>query len=115
MSGEDLWNAVNDNNTNHFIELLQSGADLDWQDITGNTALIVASINRNREIVNLLIRAGADVNTHNHNRYTPLMYASKFGYTEIVNALIGGQANIDSQDIGGIQLLYYLLNLVIQI
>ena len=50
-----------------FIELLlKNGADPNWQDILGYTALIAASLasnNKNKPLFNLLIKYGADLDT----------------------------------------------------
>ena len=64
-----------------FIELLlKNGADPNWQDILGYTALIAASLasnNKNKPLFNLLIKYGADLDTITSRRgYTAKEYLS---------------------------------------
>jgi ankyrin repeat protein len=59
-----------------------------------STPLILASINGNIKIVELLLEAGADVNNLNENGYTALMHASERGHVEIVNLLLINNADI---------------------
>ena len=59
-----------------------------------STPLILASINGNIKIVELLLEAGADVNNLDENGYTALMHASERGHVEIVYLLLINKADI---------------------
>ena len=87
---------------------LDKGAQVNYRDPLGDTALIYAStlifankseiINLNK-ITKLLIDRGANVNFKSVNGMTALMYASKFGYVTIVkNILSCEKVDLDCQD-----------------
>ena len=57
-----LIDATESNNKEEVKRLLQSGADINQEDGDGWTALIVAAMNGNIEIAELLVRSNADVN-----------------------------------------------------
>ena len=67
--------------------MLEAGADVDYQDNYGRTALIRASRRGYLEVVESLLEAGADVNYQNYLDYTALKWASELGHLEIVEAL----------------------------
>lgn len=67
--------------------LLDAGAEVDAQDVRGNTALIWASNKGYLPIVKLLLASGANVNKPNSSGYTALNYAVEKGYSEIEFAL----------------------------
>jgi hypothetical protein len=51
--------------------LIHNGADIDIQTRKGNTALHIASLGRNRELVKYLLYAGANLFKKNKNGETP--------------------------------------------
>lgn len=72
-----------------LVQLLNKGADVNFQDRGGDTALILASHQGNAEIVRLLSsRAETNVNVQQVAGNTALMIASRKGHAEIVEILL---------------------------
>ena len=65
---------------NYFLHINQT-------DLEGDTALIGASLNGRKEVVELLIAHGEDVNHANQSADTALINASNNGHTEIAELL----------------------------
>jgi ankyrin repeat protein len=99
MAGEVLYNAVRLNNIDKVREAIQAGANVNWRDQDGRTALMWAVMNDQPvEIVNALIAAGADVNVQDQDGATALMWAVMDDRSiEIVNALLPA-ADVNAQD-----------------
>lgn len=71
-----------------FIELiLKNGANINWQNKDGNTALILCCKYKNEKFVNLLLTYGADKNKKNNNGSNALNFAFMMGSEEIYNIL----------------------------
>jgi ankyrin repeat protein len=68
--------------------LIKAGADLNFQNADGSTALHTAAVFGNTQIAELLINAGADLNRQNNYGSTPLHTAAFFCRKEIVKALL---------------------------
>ena len=110
-----LWTGCTDNNKQLLVKsyqgdfqavqsLLKAGADVNYQDRYGRTALMrTARI----EIVRSLLKAGADVNIQTDLGRTALMMASGEGHLEIVVALLKAGADVNHQDKYGNTTLYY--------
>lgn len=71
------------------------GADVNYQDDRGHTALIWASVNRNLPIVKLLIEATADVNQKRYGWNSPLHFASSRNNLSNVKLLIKSQSDVN--------------------
>jgi len=76
------------NNIAYVKKALENGANVNYTDECGYSALMIASTKGYLDIVNLLIENGANPNTRSQNGYTALMIASESGFEEIVEALI---------------------------
>ncbi|KDQ64623.1 hypothetical protein JAAARDRAFT_201934 [Jaapia argillacea MUCL 33604] len=61
---------------------------LDWANSQGKTALHVASLRGNEELVRMLCDLGADYDLSDNQGNTPLHYASAWGHVPIVQLLI---------------------------
>ncbi|CAL1700871.1 unnamed protein product [Somion occarium] len=61
---------------------------LDWANVDGKTALHVAALKGNEELVRMLCDLGADFDLADNDGNTPLHYASAWGHVPIVQLLI---------------------------
>ncbi|GLB33936.1 putative ankyrin repeats containing protein [Lyophyllum shimeji] len=61
---------------------------LDWANSQGKTALHIASIKGNEELVRMFCDLGADVDLPDNQGNTPLHYASSWGHIPVVQLLI---------------------------
>lgn len=90
------------------IKLLDFKFDVNIQDGTGMTPLILAAKEGNFEIVELLLKKGSDVN-HKSIYETALMQAVKQGYKNVIQLLLDGQADVNAQVHGGETALWQLI------
>lgn len=74
---------------------------LHGKDNSGNTTLIMATAERNHEMVSLLLHHGADVNEVNDNGRSALMEAALWGRTENVEQLLNVKSNKRLRDRDG--------------
>lgn len=93
-----LTRAVALGDTAKAEDALASGAEVNSQDPQGVTALMVAAINRNRDMAKLLIEKGADVNARTKRGLTPLMAAVVSGNIELVKFLLSKGADTNAKD-----------------
>ncbi|TFK43416.1 ankyrin repeat-containing domain protein [Crucibulum laeve] len=61
---------------------------LDWSNVHGKTALHIAALKGNEELVRMLCDLGADFDLSDNKGNTPLHYASAWGHIPIVQLLI---------------------------
>ena len=78
--------------------LLKKGADVNMQNLLGETPLITASRRGNYEVVKLLIENGAKVDLQKNAGLSALMSASENGHCEVAKLLIENGAKVDMQD-----------------
>ena len=90
--------------------LIFKGANIDAQNVNGNTALMCAVMNDNRELVELLIENGANINVQNVNGNTALMCAAVNDNIELIELLLKNGANINAQNVNGNTVLAYAFN-----
>ena len=87
-----------DSNLEVIDLLLRHGAQADLQNNEGDSALIVATQNRQTELVIKLVRDHrANVDLKNNKGWTALMKASQVGYVEAVELLLNHGAEVDQQ------------------
>ncbi len=67
----------------------------------GRTALMDASLYKQKETLKLLIDRGANVNATNCSGQTALIWASSHGYNEIAEILVNAGADVNVQDEDG--------------
>lgn len=84
----ELMLAAAKGDLNRVILLIENGADVNEQNVFGNTALMSAVRNNQKEIVQQLLEAGADANIINAGQDTVLKIAIRNGYFDISNLLI---------------------------
>lgn len=78
--------------------LVNAGAKLNLRNNYGETAIMLASYNGLRDIVEKLYVKGAEIN---HNGWNPLIYAATNGHVDIVQLLLGGGVQINATSENG--------------
>ncbi|XP_067849823.1 protein phosphatase 1 regulatory subunit 12A-like isoform X2 [Heptranchias perlo] len=75
-------------------KLLLKGADINYTNVDGLTALHQACIDENLDMVTFLLEHGANVNQPDNEGWTALHAAASCGFTEITEYLIKQRANV---------------------
>jgi ankyrin repeat protein len=78
--------------------LVQAGAEIDGIDDKGDSSLLLAYMNRQKDTATALIELGADVRCKGRGGRTALHWASENGDTAAVKALVQAGAEIDGID-----------------
>ena len=89
-----LMSAVENHQTEVVRLLLNDGANVNIQDVRGNTALMGASLKGETAIVSDLLKQGAKVNIENDDAETAIFYAVVNGRTDIIKLLIESGADV---------------------
>ena len=98
-------------NLNIVRDLITLGANLDWQDEDGSTALHrCAGRSNSPEIARMLIDAGADLNIQDNYGRTALHYCGRYDHSEIARMLINAGADMNILNNDG-QLPYEFINI----
>ena len=82
-------------NLNLVNDLIVLGANLDWQDIYGRTALHWCARDNRPEIARVLLDAGADMNMLNEDGMSALHLCARFDHPEIARMLINAGADMN--------------------
>lgn len=91
-----LFKAVLNNRIKTLKELIKLGVSLNETDVYGRTPLIWATINKQKEMVEILIIAGADMNIKDKkSNWTALDYAIYTRQEDIAEMLIRAGANVN--------------------
>ena len=85
-------------NLNLVSDLIVLGANIDWQDNYGSTALHCCARANHPEMLRMLIDAGADVNIQEGDGWTALHWCAYKNRPEIARMLIGAGADVNIQD-----------------
>ena len=86
---EQVYWAACEGHTAEVVRLLGEGADPNWQNGIGWTALHVACIDNRHQILTVLINSKANINIKDRNKDTPLHWACRDGSLECVHLLFG--------------------------
>jgi len=86
--------------------LLEKGADVNAQNLKGNTALHIATRQGKTDMTHLLITSGAKVNLANKDGETPLYHAALSGQAEAIRLLLDQHADIKLQPTSASTLLH---------
>ena len=89
------------------VKLILAGAYVNTTDNIGNTALMLASKNSYKDIVEMLIKTGANVNATDNSGNTALMWASKNGHKDIAKILLQARADVNAKTIYGLTALIW--------
>lgn len=81
--------------------LIAHGADVNYRDEEGRTALMRAAKNSDTAMMDILLEGGADVNLADDAGMTALMYAAQKANIENVHKLIERGADIDARNRAG--------------
>ena len=77
------------------------GANVNDKSNNGDTSLIIASSNGDREIVKLLLNAGSDINSQNNSGTTALMEATWNEDPRLVEILLNAGADVNIANYSG--------------
>lgn len=90
------------NNKDRVEKLFAHRADVNIQDMDGDTALHGAAQTGNVEIMRVLLDKGADANAKNKQGGTPLMWTAVYGHDEAARLLLSRGADASVKDNDGI-------------
>ena len=96
--GMNIFRAAATGNIGRIEELLASGADVNQQDIFGDTPLHGAARYGHANAIRMFIEAGALVNQQDNGGRTPLHLAAMIGRADAIRMLIEAGALINQQD-----------------
>ncbi len=94
--GEQLINAVMNNNIAQIQQLQNDGVDIDIPAIGDGTALIIAVKENNATMVQALIDLGANVDQSSRGDGNPLIMAAMTNNLELAQLLINSGANVNA-------------------
>ena len=97
-SGKDSTLLMLACNKSMIQPLVNAGLDVNAQNASGDTAVIIATRGNQSGYLEELIAAGADVNIQNKQGQTALMFAAQEHNTEIVKILIDAGADVSLKD-----------------
>ncbi|CAH2277952.1 phosphatase 1 regulatory subunit 12A isoform X1 [Pelobates cultripes] len=86
--------ACSSGDSEEVLKLLDRGADINYANVDGLTALHQACIDDNLDMVTFLVENGASINQPDNEGWIPLHAASSCGYLDIAEYLISRGANV---------------------
>ncbi|XP_055087840.1 protein phosphatase 1 regulatory subunit 12A isoform X1 [Periophthalmus magnuspinnatus] len=86
--------ACSSGDTEEVLRLLDRGADINYANVDGLTALHQACIDDNVDMVTFLVEHGANINQPDNEGWIPLHAAASCGYMDIAEYLISQGANV---------------------
>ncbi|KAF4079945.1 hypothetical protein AMELA_G00184190 [Ameiurus melas] len=86
--------ACSSGDTEEVLRLLERGADINYANVDGLTALHQACIDDNVDMVTFLVEHGACINQPDNEGWIPLHAAASCGYMDIAEYLINQGANV---------------------
>ncbi|XP_036315212.1 protein phosphatase 1 regulatory subunit 12A isoform X7 [Pipistrellus kuhlii] len=86
--------ACSSGDTDEVLKLLHRGADINYANVDGLTALHQACIDDNVDMVKFLVENGANINQPDNEGWIPLHAAASCGYLDIAEFLIGHGAHV---------------------
>ena len=96
-----MFYAAKANDSALVNELLKQGAELEWRNPSGLTALYIACANGSYEAAEALCAHGAELDTRDNYQQTPLMLAANSGSTKICEMLLALGADPSLKDKDG--------------
>lgn len=98
ITTQTLIKASFDGNLDTVRKAVEQGVDVDSQDQSGRTPLMMAAFNGHYELVQYLLENGADPNTVDRQGRTPLIFATSGPYAETVRLLLDNGAKPNKTD-----------------
>lgn len=92
---QGLVKMVESKNVNAVASALKAGQDVNTVDVNKRNLLLIATINQDLPMVNLLISYKADVNQQADNLDSPFLYAGATGQTEMLRLFLENGARFD--------------------
>ncbi|XP_077790882.1 protein phosphatase 1 regulatory subunit 12A isoform X4 [Podarcis muralis] len=86
--------ACSSGDTDEVLRLLERGADINYANVDGLTALHQACIDDNVDMVKFLVENGANINQPDNEGWIPLHAAASCGYLDIAEYLISQGAHV---------------------
>ncbi|XP_038612223.1 protein phosphatase 1 regulatory subunit 12A isoform X4 [Tachyglossus aculeatus] len=86
--------ACSSGDADEVLKLLHRGADINYANVDGLTALHQACIDDNVDMVKFLVENGANINQPDNEGWIPLHAAASCGYLDIAEFLIGHGAHV---------------------
>ncbi|MBN3301573.1 MYPT1 phosphatase, partial [Amia calva] len=86
--------ACSSGDSDEVLKLLDRGADINYANVDGLTALHQACIDDNVDMVQFLVEHGANINQPDNEGWIPLHAAASCGYLDIAEYLISQGANV---------------------
>ncbi|XP_053317992.1 protein phosphatase 1 regulatory subunit 12A [Spea bombifrons] len=86
--------ACSSGDSEEVLKLLDRGADINYANVDGLTALHQACIDDNLDMVKFLVENGASINQPDNEGWIPLHAAASCGYLDIAEYLISRGANV---------------------
>ena len=102
FDGAQFVKAIQDGKNDDAVKLFTGNPTLvNARDLEGQTALIAAIDNRDREWAGYLLQQGADPNLVGKDGETPLLAAARVGFEEAADWLVSMGAKVDAANRGG--------------
>ena len=102
LDGAQFVKAIQDGKNDDAVKLFTGNPTLvNARDLDGQTALIAAIDNRDRQWAGYLLQQGADPNLAGKNGETPLLAAARMGVEEVADWLIAMGAKVDTANRAG--------------
>lgn len=102
FDGAQFVKAIQDGKNDDALKLFTGNPTLvNARDLDGQTALIAAIDNRDRQWAGYLLQQGADPNLAGKEGETPLLAAARIGFEEAAEWLIGLGAKVDTANRAG--------------
>ncbi|KAL7057529.1 hypothetical protein AAHC03_016886 [Spirometra sp. Aus1] len=104
--GQSLLRAARAGDSKKISDLISLGANVNYTNPTGLTALHLAAKEGHALVVKQLLVNGSDVNAASKKGNTALHIASLAGHQDVVKALLDANANVNCQSLVGFTPLY---------
>ena len=95
MQQEEILKLVSRNDLSGVKKALAAGANVNTQDGSGKSLLLLATIDKRVEMATLLTEKGADVNLQDNIQDSPFLYAGATGQTDLVKLFLAHDARFD--------------------